>query len=502
MVEFSISAILDGLIHLGAFLLVCMGLYMFLKLVARDKFETNFFRTIVVVAAFVVGKVYLTNNTEWAQNIVVQIAVLGGVVLLLTLQFLKTGPLVGLLASMLLVAMGIGAERGAVAFSAKVAPEGPTFAEYMGVAQQAIEKNKALEDLKPTDVDVVDVVRKGLDALATLTAEDEMDAMTSDFNHGMSLFAERKAWTDSLTPEEKLAYREEMAAFLAEQGIAEDRYSLAAMKDVNPTNLVALADLFSELGDENVAEEERVRSISESIAQITANLGGFNLTDENKAMLREFAEMVGKDDMKQAVEKARQDLEAVKGDDEFLATALAAMMQTRSDLPMDQMLGESEGEGFMSLDSLKAMASNHWKKEGKDPAAEWMSFGPPVVVEIVEVVEVVDDAAAPSAVERKYVPPPPDPFIKITTHLGVVLVPNDDAEMHEWIAAAQSLEIKGYVSLGNEVVILRPDGVMMRKGEIWELARSGYTYHFAIDRIMKNRVSLKADGRAPTATIQ
>lgn len=91
--------------------------------------------------------------------------------------------------------------------------------------------------------------------------------------------------------------------------------------------------------------------------------------------------------------------------------------------------------------------------------------------------------------------PKTDPMLRITTHLGAVLVPNDDATMHEWIAAAHSLQVKGFVSLGTEVVILREDGSMLRKGEDWILEKGGYSYRFRIDSIAEGRVSMRANGR-------
>ncbi len=93
----------------------------------------------------------------------------------------------------------------------------------------------------------------------------------------------------------------------------------------------------------------------------------------------------------------------------------------------------------------------------------------------------------------------PDPFVRITTHLGVVLVPNNEDEMAEWIAAAQNLELKGYVSLGTEVVVLRNDGTMLRKGEIWSIEYRGFRFNFLIDTIMKDKVSMRAKGREPVS---
>jgi len=96
---------------------------------------------------------------------------------------------------------------------------------------------------------------------------------------------------------------------------------------------------------------------------------------------------------------------------------------------------------------------------------------------------------------KKAIKPKPAPFVRITTHLGAVLVPNNEATMHEWIAAAHSLQVKGFVSLGSEVVILCEDGSRLQKGEDWLLEKGGYSYRFQIDSIAEGRVSMRANGR-------
>ena len=80
-----------------------------------------------------------------------------------------------------------------------------------------------------------------------------------------------------------------------------------------------------------------------------------------------------------------------------------------------------------------------------------------------------------------------------------MLVPNDEAEMYEWVAATYNLRIKGYVSLGDEVVILREDGSMLRRMDAWSVEKGNYIYCFSIEHILKGRVTLRAAGREPVA---
>ncbi len=493
MFEFSTTAILDGLIHLGAFLLKSIGLYMMLKLIARDKFETNFFRTVFLVGSIVIVTAYL-EKYGWASNIVGVMAILFVLAFILHPLLLKTQLLVSCISSLVLVGLSLGLDHVAIAFSDKVVPEGPTFAEYMGLAQEAIEENKSKEGLKSTDVGLVDIMRKGLDSLATLTEEEQMEAMKTDFNRGMVLFAERKAWMDSLTPEEKRMYKEEMAAFLAEQGIATHHYSLAAIKEVNPTNLVALAGLFSELQDDDIEEEVRIRSIPESLTILAANFSGTELGEQELGLLQQFAELFARDEIEEAMAKAQMELEEAEGNNKLAGAVLAALVQAESGLPADQLFSGEEGASLLNADALKNLAVKHWKSKGLDPTVQWKD-GSGVDTGKAEVceVQVLEIEPEPEAV------PQPDPFIRITTPLGIAIVPSDPLLVSEWIAAAHMLQMKGFVSLGNELVILRNDGEMLRNGDLWSVEHVGQAFSFRIDTIAKGKVVLTGEYRESVA---
>ena len=95
----------------------------------------------------------------------------------------------------------------------------------------------------------------------------------------------------------------------------------------------------------------------------------------------------------------------------------------------------------------------------------------------------------------KPIEPEAPKFIRISMHLGVAYVPSDEKVMHEWVAATQELKMKGFVSLGDEVVILRADGGVLKKGEVWAVDYAGYSYRFAVESIAQNRVSMRAAGR-------
>lgn len=180
MLQFSISAILDGLIHLGAFLCACAGLYLLLSVVAKNKFESHVGRTIAVVLALAIARLYMS-SASWADNIVTVIAVLFALSFFLIFKVLRAALLASCLLAMVLVSLMLGLEHVATQFSAKVMPKGTKVAESMGLAQKEIYENKGKEGLEPTDVGDVMGKGKGQDALATLTEEEEQESVTQDF---------------------------------------------------------------------------------------------------------------------------------------------------------------------------------------------------------------------------------------------------------------------------------------------------------------------------------
>jgi hypothetical protein len=464
--EFSISALIDGAIHLAAFLVVCGALYGFLLLVARSRFESNFFRTVFVVVTLVTARLYLL-QADWTSTAFdgVILFVLSAVLLV---AVLKTDLIVTIITPFVLVALLLGMEQAAFTISKKLNPDGVTFSEFSGRAQSAIERNRDTADHKTSEVDLRDISRRGLDALATLTTKREMDAMKKDFSHGVNLFAERKEWMDSLTPDEKKAYREEMSAFLAEQGLAEDRYSLKAIREANPTNLIVLASLFDDLQDDEKEEAERIRSIPESLSIIASNLRSVELNDADLEALQAYGELFAREEIDEAVAKARNDLEESGGKNELAAMALAAMVQSKSGLPLDQLVAGRDAALF-NTETANSLSGR---------STQSMDTG-----------KVRD-----GAVEMELKPADQSkPYVEISCPLGTVRIASDSPDMDDWIVASQALEIRGYASLGSEVALLRQDGTVCVKGDGLPLDYAGLTYHFRVMSVERNRVVLLAD---------
>ncbi|MCF7816482.1 MAG: hypothetical protein K9M54_01270 [Kiritimatiellales bacterium] len=479
MLSFSIAPILDGLIHLVAFFLECFAFYLLLRVISRNRFEHGVWRTIAVVALLALARIYclpamlghlpaMDGKAGWALPGAVLAVLLFPAIRLL----LKTGWLATAIAAVAIVPLVLATNHYARVFSADMMPDGPTFAEYTGLANKTIAEAQA-KDLKASNVDVATIVRAGLDAVASLTEKQELDAMKTDFARGMELFAERKAWMDSLTPEERQAYREEMSAFMAEQGLAEDRYALSAIQQVNPTNLVLLVSMFAELQADNPRREENIRSIPESLASIAGNLTGFTPSDADMAMLRSITALLSSDEGAAAIARARADLQAIAGENGLAGATLAALLQVESGLPVKLLLGDGPVDEPV-LPEASPVSTNVVP-----------SIVAPAQTEELQVVE----ASAPA--------PQTDPFVVVPCDFGSVRIPDNLYGEGRWTAAVQELKIKGFGALGREIVILCEDGTMIRNKDAWSVDYAGNTYRFRVDHVEKNKVMLIAEGLDP-----
>ncbi len=380
----------------------------------------------------------------------------------------------------------LGLDMAAVKVAEKVLPEGSTI---MGYSEKTVKPSgeKKTNEQFCDDVNEVNVAKEASDSLTVMGGKKERQAPARDYKRGMHIFAECKAWMDRLTKEERDAYRAEMAAFMAEQGLAEDRYSLSAMKNVNPTNIIGMATLFAGLGTQDAAGKKGSISIEDSVAGMAANLQGVEIGEGDMEMLNHFATILSEKDAKAVIKEARKELESSEGNNKVAATVLAALVQTTSGVPSDQVM--TSDKSLFDPGALKSMASRHWKRIGKKPPEIKAIASKPVepVNEAMEGAVLLEVEEGESAAQN--------PFMQLSTHLGLVTIPNDPLEVRDWIAVAHTLNIAGYVSLGDEIVILRNDGEMLRNSDVWSLDSQGYTYHFRIEKIEEGKVELTAEGR-------
>ena len=134
-------------------------------------------------------------------------------------------------------------------------------------------------------------VAEAFDALADITEDEEFSMIKRDFARGMEVIAERRAIMQNMTEEERAEYKAEMAAFMAEQGLSENRYSLSALKSVDAEDVANMTAFMEQLamdmggpidGPLPEKDQSQVRSLSESFTTLIRNISGSELNDDER----------------------------------------------------------------------------------------------------------------------------------------------------------------------------------------------------------------------------
>ncbi|HEY5654119.1 MAG TPA: hypothetical protein VIR63_07120 [Pontiella sp.] len=462
MYEFSISIFLDGLIQLLAILGVCGAFYFILPFIANNKFDVSFPRASAVVLAVVTTQMVLI-KIGWAGNFIVSFflmvfAAFGGMFL-----FFRAPPAKGIILAVLLFPIVWGMEIVAKNISGLIF-KGPSFAEYIGLISTPVEENQLRKE-KP--------VIKDLAKLAILDKKEQLETMKADFNYSVHIFDIEKERLRNLSFVEKITYCEEIAAALVTHAIVDGEYALNAVKSASPKQVIALLSLFNK----TTATDE---ALPESIIHIAAYLGGFTLDEQNSNILKAIVRLSEKGLKKEAIAYALLKVEQSKGENALAGALILSMLQAETDLPFGHLILDEESDYFVNEDNVRVMAKQYYERVKKTQKT--------LTQEKIEEDVIADKEAAPKR----------DPFIQVSTDLGIITVPNEEDVMHEWIAAAQSLKVKGFVSLGEEIVILNEQNEMLKRGQVWDVKSGEYTYHFRIDKIIHGKVSLSSDGRNMT----
>jgi hypothetical protein len=304
----------------------------------------------------------------------------------------------------------------------------------------------------------------------------------------------RKQWMQTLSKAEAQESCEAAAAFLHREGFANNDYSIAAIQTVDLVNLIELVAFFNALKAPNGQEIP----LDVSTRNLLERLVGLSLSESDLEMLNFFSVQCAHRNDDRAMQIAGEEVQQLRGRSEFAGTVLLAIAQVHSDYAIDLLIAGQQQTGPLNQARIYELASNHWKRFGLEPVALPVVKPQPEAVVAVPALKPVAEVVIPVPSEPEPEPEPvvePDPYIMISTHLGSVYVPDDEAVMHHWIAAANALQIRGYVALGDEIVILNKDGNFLRKEQDWEHDRKGYTYCFQIESIERNRVVIRAKSR-------
>lgn len=477
---FSTAIFFDAFLHAEVFILACLVLFYVLKRQAEGQFEISFLKVFYLISAVFIARVCLAQVTWVLWPVVVVFLIVLAVALFLA--FFEIDPKPAAISSVLLIAIiYIGGTSASLIYSL-VFPTSPTFAEYVGIDEWI---KDAVSDSKRKS-ERTRLAKEGVEAVqgnaADLMQHNYYDLQSLNFE---TLGAALKQRGQMLVAGDEVdILRENMAISLARAGFASKRRSLEAIQEADPTQTILMASFFAAV-DTNAVANTWVETTPEILHKITEAVPGFSLGSEQEEAFFSCIELKYSEGVDALMRYVRTDGFRRENEPVFYGSLLAALVQSEYDIPMDRLVQDSISRALMNSSSLKGIASKHWKRQGKDPQVEWELALQETEIKVV----------APSLAEED-MEPEPDPYIPISTAMGVVLVPNDGTSVDEWIVAANKLNIRGFVSVDDEVVILSTTGEMIRKGEQWSVDFQKFTYAFDITNIDNERVHMKAKERS------
>ena len=234
----------------------------------------------------------------------------------------------------------------------------------------------------------------------------------SDFARGMEVIAERRAIMQNMTEEERAEYKAEMAAFMAEQGLSENRYSLSALKSVDAEDVANMTAFMEQLamdmggpidGPLPEKDQSEVRSLSESFSTLIRNISGSELNDDERQAMSHFLDLIRDAGVDTALVEAQAKVVKTKGKDPVANTIMAALIETKSEMPIASFIS---GDAF----ALRGDRSDNTSSQQVEATGD----------------EAIEDVLA---------------LLPVPIQRGIVQIPNDDALWDAWYSAAKSVPI-------------------------------------------------------------
>lgn len=517
MIQLSIGPVLDAGIILTAFL-IRTGLYHgALKLMCRGEMHLSILRSLVVSALVAMTTLYGVSAAipylpEWALenlSILTMVMLIPGTILL-TRMVCEVAWWKALVGAAILIALTGASDRYAPVLAARVMPEGSvSFADYRQQAEMAVAAaRQQAARVAAESEESVGTLRRSLDAIATLTRVQEQVALREDFERGVDFWAERKRLMDDMTPEEIREYREAMAAFLQEQGIDSDRYSMARLAQISSDDVAALAGLLSDVKrmegqNRGGSDQQAVRSITESLATIAANLSHASFSGEDMDRMKAFTSMFSRGELEEAVANVKREFEEAGGSDAMALTLLRALNHLEK--------AEQAGVDLSLLGSLiDGLGANAAAQDGQEHRGGDSPFDPSYLVGLLGrdgvaalvnangLLDLLDprelQAILESTTDVVSTLPPAGPelpqYVVVEFSLGTLIVPASIERVTPYVVAASQMNIEGYATIGNRTAVLLKDGTILRPGQPWRSRHKDDQYIFVLGGVEKGRIVL------------
>ncbi len=526
--EFLVMA-LDALLHLASIVVLAVTVLLACKLLSRGHVDAKLFVGLMIAMLMVFMRVFLLNNVgRVLPN--VNGAILE-VVVVLSLFFtcsilvykLVSIPALGtMLSSATIVCAQLLLANYIPQLSLKLMPEGQRFAEYAGLAN---DRTKSLMNdakaFRGQSGGIKRILADAVEAIKFFTSDSEQDQLSQDFASGIALYKARKEYMDNMTPEELASYRKAMSEFLAEQGLAENRYSLSNLKDAKPEDLQNLAMFMKEMNQVYGFTEDLPRDGSsnyeasppsaESLAQMAQSLSKVQLRGADMAKLGSLFKDLGIDadsvmaDMAQAHDELadiRDVTGRMVGEFKQLAPGERPALPVRDDrVQSDDVIvsGDYRIKKIQQATENDTPLLGNGSVRATEPEMvnDQVSYFMPRAVMVIP-----EDGMEDSVTE-----PEPEPEVELeanyfesealspmTTEQSVVMIPNDASEATLWRAVSTTIKIDAWFAASGEsgYSTIFIEGNAFKEGDILERIHEGQTYRFVFKGIEQGLITLLA----------
>lgn len=478
MVEFSASVIYDAVLHLAAFMLTTCIIYLLLRHLTRERFDLRFLKVLSIL-----GMVYVVKGCLPLYPFVsfwpVAMIVIFLMTLVALLGWVDIKPRQSLVMSAAIVLFSFGGSASAAAVFSKLFDHGISFSRYIGLDMRRESEAGDGGELNPQDAAIVEAA-----LVKVLPRTNRFNLFDSDIGSFQRILAyRREKWAPPIDVD-LTEGRQQMAVALAETGVATRRRLLAALPKGNRYRIMLTASVIHGIQEAAPPQQLAMDAVPDLLERLASVFESYTFTPHQEELLFRVLELVYLDGVRDAVVCIETAALEGRCQPEFIGTLTAALVQSEANIPLDILLQDSLTRSMLNPSSLKSLASNHWKSLGMNPDAAWAA----AVAKPVK-----EKAAVTAAEEAPRVKP--NPYVRVTTPMGVVLVPNQGNVIDEWIAAANQLKVKGFVSLDGEVAVLSTSGEVVLPGQDWSVVLKDYTYAFMIDRVEEGRVSMQAISR-------
>lgn len=480
MFELSTAISSDFVLNVVAFLVSSFVVYFLVSHMTKEFFEVSYLKIVLIMAMAYSVKLGL-NQFDWTSPWPVALSLLFLISGILVLGLIELNIKQGLIVSAVFVLMAHAGSFGSTMVYDFFFPGEPSIGQYIGLVRPDSE-GQVSRQIRSVAHESQDEFNADPSYMAVFSQQNCFDLFNMDVNHVKQILNARSLKLNRLSDKTMDEYRRCMAVGMVENAVATRRQLLAAMKKTDPVHVVLSASILHAQSISPSDQQSATSVVPMLMKELSSAFHSFRFTPAEEALFYSVVELIYLDGARDAVAKLEEEAGSGLFDPAFIGTLAAAVIQSEADVPMDIILQDPLSISMLNRSSLKSLASSHWKQQGKDPEMEWKSaITPPVKPAEQHVAEVPEVG--------------PNPFIRVTTPMGAVLVPNETMVTDEWIAAASMLKVKGFVSLDGEVAVLSTTGVIIQPGKEWKVDFKDYTYAFQVDSVEKNRVSMQAIAR-------